>query len=201
MHTSLIILQYNDLNTILPHIDYFAKKYNLSRADVIRNILYQYFEYQTPERSSKQKEHERNREISLQLTLQNKYIPVFFDIGFQDKYLGTNSFTSMLITVNILNRFFNSGVPLKILTRKQLKHTFNPQTISNFEELLIETFHQPWNSVYKYDLKLLGNLDFFKSIARGNSTMARRNGITKIGRGNYKNWIKTWIEQRSTVNG
>jgi hypothetical protein len=39
MYTSLIILQDTDLNIILPHIDSFAKKYNLSRADVIRNAL------------------------------------------------------------------------------------------------------------------------------------------------------------------
>jgi hypothetical protein len=104
---------------------------------------YQYFEYQTPERSSKQEELERNREISLQLTLKNKYIPVFFDINFQSKYLGTNAFRRTITAVNILNRFFNFGVPLKILTRKQLKHTFNPQMISNFEEVFIETFHQP----------------------------------------------------------
>lgn len=201
MHTSLIILQHNDLNTILPNIDYFAKKYNLSRADVIRSVLYQYFEYQTPERSLKHKEQERKREISLQLTLQDKYIPIFFDIDFQNKYLGTNSFTSMLIIVNILNKFFNSRVPLKILTRTQLKYTFSPQTISNFDELLTETFHQPWNSVYKYDLKLLYNLDFFKKVVRGNDTMIRRSVITKIRRGNYKNWIKTWTEQRSAVNG
>ncbi len=154
MYTSLIILQYNDLKTILPHIDFFAKKYNLSRADVIKNVLYQYFEYQTPQRSLKQKEQERSREISLQLTLQNKYIPIFFDIDFQNKYLGTNSFTNMIIAVNILNRFFNSGIPLKILTRKRLKHTFNPQISSNFEEILTEIFHHPWSSVYKYDLKL-----------------------------------------------
>lgn len=191
MHTSLIILQYNDLNTTLPHIDYFARNYNLSRADVIRSVLYQYFKYQTPERLSKQKEQERKREISLQLTLQDKYIPIFFDLDFQNKYLGTNSFTSMLIAVNILNKFFNSRVPLKILTRKQLKHTFDSQTISSFNELLTETFHQPWNSMYKHDLKLLYNLDFFKTIVRGNGTMTRRNGITKIRRGNYKNWIKT----------
>lgn len=201
MHTSLIILQHTDLNTILPHIDYFAKKYNLSRADVIRNVLYQYFEYQTPERSSKQKEQERNREISLQLTLQNKYIPVFFDIDFRDKYLGTSSFTSMIIAVNILNRFFNSGVPSKTLIRKQLRHTLNPQTVLNFEEFLIEIFCQPWNSIYKYDLKLLENLDFFKTITRRNGTMKRRNETTKIKRGNYKNLIKTSAEQRSIVNG
>lgn len=197
MYTSLIILQHTDLNAILPHIDYFAKKYNLSRADVIRNVLYQYFEYQTPEISSKQREQERNREISLQLTLQNKYIPVFFDIDFQDKYLGTNSFTSMIIAVNILNRFFNSGVPLKTLTRKQLKHTLNPQTISNFEELLTETFRQPWNSVYKYDLKFLANLDFLKIVTRGNCTMTRRNGITKIKRGDYKHLIKYGLNKEA----
>lgn len=201
MHTSLIIIQYTDINTILPHVDYFAKKYNLSRADVIKNVLYQYFEYQTPERSLKQKEQERSREISLQMTLQNKYIPIFFDIDFQNKYLGTNSFTNMIITVNILNRFFNSGVPLKILTREQLKHTLNPQTILNFEELLIETFRQPWNSVYKYDLKLLGNLDFFKIIARRNCTMMRRKRITKIERGDesrkYKNWIKNGLNKEA----
>ncbi|WP_292390357.1 hypothetical protein [Methanosarcina sp. UBA5] len=201
MHTSLIILQYKDLNTILPYIDYFAKKYSLSRADVIRSVLYQYFEYQTPERSSKQKEQERKREISLQLTFQDKYIPIFFDIDFQDKYLGTNSFTSMLIIVNILNKFFNFRVPLKILTKKQLKHTFNPQAISNFDELLTEIFHQPRNSVYKYDLKLLYNLDFFKKLVRENGTMTRRNLITEIRRENYKYWIKTWAEYRSAVNG
>lgn len=201
MYTSLIILQCNNLNTILPHIDYFAKKYNLSRADVIRSVLYQYFRYQTPERSSKQKEQERKREISLQLTLQDKYIPVFFDIDFQEKYLGTNSFISMLIAANILNKFFSSRVLLEILTRKQLKRTFYSQTISNFNELLTEIFHQSWSSMYKHDLKFLYNLDIFKIIVRENATITRRNGITKIRRGNYKNWIKTWTEQRSVVNG
>lgn len=200
MHTSLIILQYADLNTILPHIDYFAKKYHLSRADIIRSVLYQYFVYQIPERSSKQKEQECRREISLQLSLQNRYIPVFLDIDFQVKYLDTNAFRSMTIAVNILNKFFNFGIPLKILTRKQLKHTFNPQISSNFEEILTETFHHPWNSVYKYDLKLFYNLNFFKIIARGNGTMTRRNGITKIKRGDYRNWIKVWAEKRSIIN-
>jgi hypothetical protein len=195
-NTSLIILKHTDLNTILPHIDYFARKYSLSRADVVRNVLYQYFEYQIPERSSKQKEQERNREISLQLTLQNKYIPVFFEIDFQNKYLGTDSFTSMITVVNILNKFFSSEIPLKILIRKQSNHRFNSQTISNFEELLIEIFRQPWNSAYKYDLKPLSSLHFFKIITRG-STMKRRNGITKVKTGDYKNWIKIQTEQEA----
>lgn len=179
MYTSLIILQHADINTILPYIDYFAKKYHLSKADVIRNVLYQYFGYQAPERSSKQREQECRKEISLRLSLQNKYIPVFLDIDFKVKYLDTSSFKSMTIIVNILNKFFNSGILLKVLTRKQLNHKLNPQS-SNFEDVLTETFLHPWNFVYKYDTKLLHNLNFFKTIiAKGNVTLKRRNGITK----------------------
>lgn len=179
MNTSLLILQLADINTVLPYIDYFAKKYRLSKADVIRNVLYQYFGYQTPEISSKQKEQERRKEISLRLSLQNKYIPVFLDINFQVKYLDTNAFRSMTIAVNILNKFFNSGIILKILTKKQLNHTFNPRIGPKFEEILTETFRHPWNSVYKYDMKLLHNLNLFKTIFRVNVTMKRRNRITK----------------------
>lgn len=180
MYTSLIILQHADINTIHPYIDYFAKKYHLSKADIIRNVLYQYFGYQAPERSSKQREQEYRKEISLRLSLQNKYIPVFLDIDFQVKYLDTSSFRSMTIIVNILNKFFNSGIPLEVLTRKQLNHKLNPQISSNFEDILTETFRHPWNSVYKYDMKLLHNLNFFKTIiAKGNVTLKRRNRITK----------------------
>ncbi len=121
MYTSLIVLQYNELNTILPQIDKLAKIHNLSRADIIRNVLYQYFGYQIPERPSKQEEQEHNIEISLQLTLHNKYIPVFLDIDFQSKYLGTNSFRRMTTAVNILNKFFNYGVPLKYFSRKAIR--------------------------------------------------------------------------------
>ncbi len=179
MYTSLIILQQADINTILPYIDYFAKEYHLSKADVIRNVLYQYFGYQAPERSSKQREQECRKEISLRLSLQNQYIPVFLDIDFKVKYLDTSSFKSMTIVVNILNKFFNSGITLKVLTGKQLNHKLNPQINSNFEDILTETFRHPWNSVYKYDMKLLYNLNFFKKIARGKVTMKRRSGITK----------------------
>jgi hypothetical protein len=55
--------------------------------------------------------------------------------------------------------------------------------------------------MYRHDLKLLYNLDIFKIIVRENATITRRNGITKIRRENSKNWIKTWTEQRSVVNG
>lgn len=111
MYTSLITLQYTELNTILPQIDNLAKMHDLSRADIIRKILYQYFEFKVPERSSKQEEQERNIEIRLQLTLQNKYIPVFLDTHFQSKYLGTNSFRRMITAVSILHKSINCDVP------------------------------------------------------------------------------------------
>lgn len=177
MYTSLIMLQATELNTILPQIDDLAKNSNLNRADIIRNTLYQYFEYTASERPSTQKEQERNKEISLQLTLHDKYILVFLDVYFQSKYLGTSSFRRMITAINILNKSFIYGSPFNTLAGKQSKYPFDPQTCNNYEEVLNDAFNRSWSNICKQDLKLLSNFYFFYKTKRRNGTMTRRNGI------------------------
>lgn len=42
--------------------------------------------------------------------------------------------------------------------------TLDQQIIANFQEIWDDTFHQKWNPIYKNDLKLNQNYDFFKTI-------------------------------------
>lgn len=195
------MLQAAELNTILPQIDNLAKKHSLSRADIIRNTLYQYFGYSAYERPSTQKEQERNKEISLQMTLHNKYILVFLDIYFQSKYLGTSSFRRMITAINILNKSFIYGSPSNTLAAKQSKCPFDPQTGENLEETLNDAFNRSWDNICKQDSKLLSNFYFFYKIKRRNGTMARRNGIISTKREDIRIGLNYMITgQNATIS-
>lgn len=54
---------------------------------------------------------------------------------------------------------------MEIASTKRIKRSFNPQLIANFQQIWDSTFHQPWRPIYKTDMRLHQNYDFFKIIA------------------------------------
>jgi len=47
---------------------------------------------------------------------------------------------------------------------KHIEPSFDPQLIANFQHVWDSTFHQPWRPIYKTDMRLNQNYDFFKVI-------------------------------------
>jgi hypothetical protein len=47
---------------------------------------------------------------------------------------------------------------------RPIKPSFDPQLIANFQQVWDSTFHQPWRPIYKTDMRLRQNYDFFKVI-------------------------------------
>lgn len=160
-----MILNDSELNTFLPEIDKMARSQNSSRADVIRKILYEYFDYQATEPSTLQERNkERKIEINMQRKAQNAYIPVFLEGEFQQRYLGTNPYTREVYAAKKVCEFLQYGAPLKTLGGEIFKHTFDPKLIAGFDEIWNSTFHKTWEPIYKEDLKLINSYDFFKTI-------------------------------------
>lgn len=53
---------------------------------------------------------------------------------------------------------------METLSGTKLKPTFNPQLIADFETVWNEIFHYQWQPIYKKDLRLQDNYDFFRTV-------------------------------------
>src|SRR5512145_590009 len=80
---------------------------------------------------------------------------------------------------------------METVSEKHIKPSFDPQLIANFQQVWDSTFHQPWRPIYKTDMRLDQNYDFFKVIVNRverynesyNMTIVRGLGKSAFGLG------------------
>ena len=53
---------------------------------------------------------------------------------------------------------------METLSGVKLMDSFDPQLIAGFDEIWDETLHHKWEPIYKKDLRLQQNYDFFRTI-------------------------------------
>jgi hypothetical protein len=59
-----------------------------------------------------------------------------------------------------------SSVVYETINGGKLHESFDPQLLADFQSVFNETFHTPWEPIYKNDMKLMQGYDFFKTIVK-----------------------------------
>lgn len=75
----------------------------------------------------------------------------------------------------------NFNKPLQTLGGSVLKPTFDPSLVANFQEKWDETFHQTWRPIYKKDMKVNQNYDFFRNIVNRVKIFGESYDMTVVG--------------------